>query len=139
MSLEDRMQALATTVVEREQRHADDMRAAAEKLSSLRADVVSAMDRFNAGVAQAVPHLRIDVSPIRLDEKHLHAHEFELARGRHRALVIAKSKGEFTLVGPYRTGKNEGPCRTFPFEAKADLDDAIIDFLERFIDEATAP
>ena len=97
------------------------------------------IDAFNGAVAGEMPHLSIDVSPVRLDEKHLRAHEFELARGRHRALVIAKSKSEITLVGPFKTGKNEGPCRTFPFSAESDLEDALEDFLERFLEDATAP
>jgi len=50
-----------------------------------------------------------------------------------------KSKAEVTLVGPYRAGKAEGPCRTFPFSAADELDDALGDFLERFLEEATAP
>ncbi|MCR9094573.1 MAG: hypothetical protein NXI30_10185 [bacterium] len=139
MSLEERLKAIAEGVVERERRHADDMAHAAAKLGELRTTVASAIDAFNAAVAKDVPQLSIDVSPVRLDEKHLHAHEFELARGRHRALVIAKSKSEFTLVGPFRTGKSEGPCRTFPFAAESDLEDALEDFLERFLEEATTP
>ncbi len=139
MSLEDRLKAIALGVVERERRHADDMAHAAAKLDALRTTVATAIDGFNATVAADVPHLSIEVSPVRLDEKHLHAHEFELARGRHRALVIAKSKAEFTLVGPFKTGKSEGPCRTFPFSAESDLEDAIEDFLTRFLEEATAP
>lgn len=139
MSLEDRLKGIAEGVAERERRHAADMAHAAEKLGALRETVAGAIEVFNATVAPDVPHLSIDVSPVRLDEKHLHAHEFELARGRHRALVIAKSKSEFTLVGPFRTGKSEGPCRTFPFSAASDLEDAMEDFLERFLEEATAP
>ena len=139
MSLDERMKAIAESVVERERRHQDGMAQAADKLGELRTTVASAIDTFNATVSADVPHLAIDVSPVRLDEKHLHAHEFELARGRHRALVIAKSNAEFTLVGPFKTGKNEGPCRTFPFSAESDLEDAIEDFLERFLEEATAP
>ena len=139
MSLEERLKAIAEGVVEREKRHAEAMAHAATKLDALRSTVASAIEGFNAAVASDVPHLSIDVSPVRLDEKHLHAHEFELARGRHRALVIAKSNAEFTLVGPFKTGKSEGPCRTFPFSAESDLEDAMEDFLERFLDEATAP
>ncbi len=139
MSLEERMKAIADGVVERERRHADDMTHAAAKLGELRTNVARAIDAFNGTVAGELPHLSIDVSPVRLDEKHLHAHEFELVRGRHRALVIAKSKAEITLVGPFKTGKNEGPCRTFPFSAESDLEDALEDFLERFLEDATAP
>lgn len=139
MSLEERLKTIAEGIVEREKRHAEDMANAATKLEALRSTVASAIDAFNGAVAADVPHLSITVSAVRLDEKHLHAHELELARGRHRALVIAKSKAEFTLVGPFKTGKNEGPCRTFPFTAESDLEDALEDFLERFLEEATTP
>lgn len=62
-----------------------------------------------------------------------------LSRARHRAVVTVKSKGEVTLVGPFRAGKNEGPCRSFPFAEEAELDAALGDFLERFLEEAVAP
>lgn len=139
MSLNERMKAFAQDVVAREVHHAEDMRRAAERLGTLHGEVSQAIDAFNAEVAADVPQLEISVSEPRIDDKHLHAHEFELARGRHRALVIAKSKAEITLVGPFKTGKNEGPCRTFPFAAGSELEDALTEFLERFLEEATAP
>lgn len=139
MSLEERIDAFAQGVLAREARHADALAAAREKADALHARVAGALDRFNAAIAKDVPGLRVEVTPPRLDDKHVHAIEFDLARGRHRAIVIVKSKGEVTLVGPFRAGKNEGPCRTFPFEEAADLDDALADFLERFLEEATAP
>ena len=86
-----------------------------------------------------MPALRIEVSAPRLDDKHVHAVEFNLSRGRHRAIVTTKSKGEITLVGPFKAGKNEGPCRTFPFSEEGELKDALGDFIERFLEEATAP
>ena len=79
------------------------------------------------------------MSAPRLDDKHVHAVEFNLSRGRHRAIVTTKSKGEITLVGPFKAGKNEGPCRTFPFSEDEELKDALGDFIERFLEEATAP
>jgi hypothetical protein len=79
------------------------------------------------------------VGPVRLDEKHLRAIEFDVRRGRHVGLVIVKARGEVTLVGPFRSGKNEGPCRTFPWDADADIRGALGDFLERFLEEAAAP
>jgi hypothetical protein len=44
-----------------------------------------------------------------------------------------------TLVGPFRTGKPEGPCKTFPWDAREELDAALGDFLERFLEEAATP
>jgi hypothetical protein len=137
--LSDRIEALARDVVEREARHAAavaDAHATAERLHEI---VDSAIDRFNAVVRESVPYLEVHVTPVRTDDKHLHAVEFDLERGRHRAVVTAKSKGEVTLVGPFRSGKNEGPCRSFPFEPQQELEAALAEFLERFLEEAAAP
>jgi hypothetical protein len=65
--------------------------------------------------------------------------QFDLRRGRHVALVTVKSGGEVTLVGPFRTGKTEGPWLSFPVDAETELRAALGDFLERFLDEAATP
>lgn len=139
MSLEERMEKLAEGIARREAAHAEELERARAKADLLRAKVAAAISHFNRVVGERVPHLRVDVTPPRIDDKHLHSFEFDLERGRHRAIVIVKSKGEVTLVGPFRTGKNEGPCRSFPFGADAELEDALGDFLERFLEEAAAP
>ncbi|MFQ5418033.1 MAG: hypothetical protein ACE5FL_13455, partial [Myxococcota bacterium] len=92
-----------------------------------------------AAQAAGAEHLTIDVSQVRLDDKHIRSVEFELMRGRHRAVVVAKSRGEFTLVGPFDQGKVEGPCASFAFDAGSALHDALGDFLERFCEQAAAP
>ena len=99
-----------------------------------------ALEQFHTACSKAgASHLRVDLSEIRLDDKHLRAVEFDLRRGRHRVIVVAKSRREVTLVGPFHVGKNEGPCQTFPFDADADLDAALGDFLEVFLNEAATP
>jgi hypothetical protein len=50
-----------------------------------------------------------------------------------------KSRGEVTLVGPFRDGKTEGPCKSFPFDAESELHDALGDFLEAFLEDAATP
>jgi len=54
-------------------------------------------------------------------------------------VITIKSKGEVTLVGPFRIGKKEGPCRSFPVAANEEINDALGDFLERFLQEAASP
>ena len=104
------------------------------------AQVAEAVEAFHAAAARAgSPHLRLAVGPVHLDDKHVRAVEFAVERGRHVALVIVKARGDVTLVGPFRTGKTEGPCRTFAWDAAAEIEAALGDFLERFLEEATTP
>ena len=139
MSLEERIDGFASALLKREAGHADDLAKARVKADEVHQRVSSVMDRFNSAIEASLPELQVEVTTPHLDEKHAHAIEFDLIRGRHRGIVIAKSKGEVTLVGPFKTGKNEGPCRTFPFSEDAELIDALGDFLERFLEDATAP
>ncbi len=76
---------------------------------------------------------------MRIDDKHLRAVEFELSRGRYRAIVTAKSRGDVTFVGPFRAGKTEGPCKSFPIDAREEVSGALVSFLESFLAEAATP
>ena len=139
-SLSERLVALGRTLGEREAAHADSLAEARACAEKLRAQVQTALEGFHTAVSDAgAPHLEIALGEIRLDDKHLRAVEFEVARGRHRAIVVAKSRGEVTLVGPFRVGKVEGPCLSFPFEAHDDIQGALVTFLERFLEEAASP
>jgi hypothetical protein len=139
LSLHDRIKALAEDLVLRETAHADAIERARHKARELHERVDSAVELFNQTLEGSAPYLRVDVSPTRVDDKHLHAIEFNLERGRHRAVVTVKSKGVVTLVGPFRRGKKEGPCLSFPIEQHDDIEDALGDFLERFLQAAASP
>lgn len=138
--LGQRLETLGRELGAREVEHRDGLdqaRACAEKL---RSEVAAALERFHRAASDAgAPHLRIDLSDTRVDDKHLRSVEFDLLRGRHKAIVTAKGRGEVTLVGPFRTGKTEGPCLSFPFDAEAELREALATFLERFLEEAATP
>ena len=56
-----------------------------------------------------------------------------------RAIVTAKSRGDITFVGPFRSGKVEGPCKSFPIEAHDEVQGALVSFLETFLAEAATP
>ncbi len=135
-----RLEALGRSLGAREAEHRaglDQARACAEKLHS---EVAAALERFHqAAAAAGAPHLRIELSDTRVDDKHLRSVEFDLQRGRHKAIVTAKGRGEVSLVGPFRTGKTEGPCLRFPIDAEAELRGALGTFLERFLEEAATP
>ena len=140
MGLGNRMAELGQTLGAREAEHSAVLDAARDKADSLRAVVCEAFGRFHsAAEAAGAGHLRIEVGPTRLDEKHVRSIEFDVSRGRHRAIVTVKSRGEVTLVGPFRRGGNEGPCRTFPMDADAEIETALEEVLERFLEEATTP
>jgi hypothetical protein len=137
--LNDRIEAIAHDLAKREATHSEAIVRARRKAEELHGRVESAISQFNQAVAKSVPYLRVEVTSPRVDDKHLHAVEFDLERGRHRAVITVKSKGEVTLVGPFRAGKKEGPCRSFPVDADEEIDDALGDFLEHFLQEAASP
>jgi hypothetical protein len=140
IDLPARLEDLGRTLGEREAAYAPDLEVAREQADALRARVEEALERFHAVAGRAgAPHLRIDLSEIRVDDKHLRAVEFDLTRGRHKAIVVAKSAGEITLVGPFRSGKTEGPCKSMPFAAKSEIDAALGDFIATFIEQAATP
>ncbi len=139
-NLDSRLEQLGRSLGERESAHQAALQAALGCALELRERVAAALERFHAAAAGAgAPHLRIEISEVRADDKHLRAVEFDLQRGRYKAIVTAKSRGEVTLVGPFRLGKVEGPCLSFPFDAKAELGAALEDFLARFLEEAATP
>jgi len=140
VDLRDRLAAAGTLLGTREASHRAALDEARQRCDALRVLVLEALEAFHATAAAAgAPHLRVDVTPVRLDEKHVRAIEFEVRRGRHAGVVTVKSRGDVTLVGPFRTGKTEGPCRTFPWDAKDDICVALGDFLLRFLEEAATP
>jgi hypothetical protein len=135
-----RLDKLGLMLGEREASHQPGLRDAQACLESLRGVVAAALERFHAAAARAgAPQLRIALSDVRPDDKHLRAVQFDLTRGRYRAVVTARSRGEVTLVGPFHAGKTEGPCLTFPLDAGDDLRAALASFLEKFLEEAATP
>jgi hypothetical protein len=125
---------------EREAEHRDAIAEAWRHAQSLRSEVAGALDAFAAAAAHAgAPQLVIRLGDTHTDDKHLRSVEFDLARGRNRAIVTVKSRGEVTLVGPFHAGKTEGPCKTFPYAADDEIRAALGDFLEKFLAEAANP
>jgi hypothetical protein len=135
-----RLEALGRALGSREAEHTAAFEAARARIEWLHALVAEAVERFHAAVrAAGAPHLCVELTEIRVDDKHLRALEFDLVRGRHKAVVTAKSRGDVTLVGPFQVGKVEGPCRSFAADAAEELESALADFLESFLEEAAAP
>jgi len=135
-----RLEALGRELGSREAPHRDDLARARAFAEKLRDRVGEGLERFQrAAAAAGAPQLHATVSETRADDKHLRAVQFDLTRGRYRAIVTVKARGEVTLVGPFHAGKVEGPCRTFPIGSTAEIDTALASFLERFLEEAATP
>jgi len=140
MDLRGRLEELGRRLGTREAEHAGALEEARRRAEDLRAAIADALERLEAAAAAAgAPHLRVELAGPHPDEKHLRALQLSLARGRHRGVVTVKSRGEVTLVGPFKAGRDEGPCRTFPWEARAEIDAALGEFLERFLEQAATP
>lgn len=139
MAMADRLEKLAKDLVEREQAHATGLAHARSLAAELHDLVAQALERFHAITRGVAPQLGIELGPVRPDDKHLHAVEFDLRRGRHRAVVTVKSRGEVTLVGPFHAGKTEAPCASFPSEERREIEAALSEFLVDFIEQAAAP
>jgi hypothetical protein len=135
-----RLRALGRELAERELAHAEGLRRAREAAERLHATVADALGAFHEAVrAAGAPQLEVDLGPPRTDDKHLRAVQFDLRRGRHAAIVTVKSRGEVTLVGPFRQGKDEGGCKTFPIDAEGEIESALGELLARFLAEAATP
>ncbi len=138
--LAERLEALGRELGSREAPFRDDLTRARGVAERLRDRVAGALGRFHrAAAAAGAPQLEAVVSETRADDKHLRAVQFDLSRGRYRAIVTVKARGEVTLVGPFRAGKDEGPCRTFPIDSESEIEAALAGFLERFLEEAATP
>jgi rubrerythrin len=139
-SLRDRLRALGQELAAREAEHRVALDEARQRAAGLRAEVAEALAGWREAVSAAgAPQLAVTLGELRPDDKHVRAVEFNLARGRHRAVVTVKARGEVTLVGPFHAGKTEGPCKSFPFDAEEEIRKALGDFLERFLAEAATP
>ncbi len=138
--LKRRMAEAGRRLGAREAEHAAALAEARTCADRLRERVAEALDAFHeASAAAGAPQLRVELTRTRVDDKHVRSVEFSVQRGRHRAVVTVKSRGEVTLVGPFKAGKTEGPCRTFPIGAGSEISAALGEFLERFLEEAATP
>jgi len=140
MELRARLEELGRRLGGREAEHAGALEEARRRAEGLRSAIAEALEGFEAGAAASgAPHLAIELTGPHPDDKHLRAVQLSLARGRHRGVVTVKSRGEVTLVGPFKAGRDEGPCRTFPWDARTEIDEALGEFLERFVEQAATP
>jgi hypothetical protein len=140
MDLGSRLEALGRSLGLREAAHAAAYSQAFARAREIHSQVETGVARFRAALGEAGgPPLDIEIASPRIDDKHIRAVQFDLRRGRHGALVTVKCKGEITLVGPFRIGKQEGPCQSFPSQAESEFDAALGDFIADFLEAAMGP
>ena len=114
-ALTARLATLGRALGEREAEHGEGLERARKCVEELRGEVAAALEAFHrAAAAAGAPHLRVELSPVRIDDKHLRSVEFELWRGRYRAIVTAKSRGDITFVGPFHVRQDRGALQELP-------------------------
>jgi hypothetical protein len=140
LPLVERLASLGRELGRRETTCHEDLARARACAQELHGRVAAALDAFHAAARESgALHLHVALSEPRTDDKHLHSVQFDVRRGRTAAIVTVKSRGEVTLVGPFHSGKTEGPCKTFPLDARGEVEEALGAFLESFLREAATP
>ncbi len=140
MDLTQRLAQLGRDLSQRESQHSEELALARRHSQELHELVETAVEAFHASCREAgASHLEIVLSAPRLDDKHVHSVQFDIQRGRHRAIVTVKSRGEVTLVGPFHAGKQEGPCRSFPLDPRSEIEAGLDELFVAFLDQAFEP
>lgn len=113
-----------------------DVRDAARILREL---AFEAVESFRERAAEiGAPYLgHLEVSAVEPDEKHIDCVQFSVSRGRLELLciAIADGAGKVRLVGPFKRGKQEGPCAEAPLRG-AEVEKALEDRIEQLVREA---
>jgi len=113
-----------------------DVRDAARPLREL---AFAAIETFRERAAElGAPYLgNLEVSAVEPDEKHHDSIQFRVARGRIELLciAIAEGAGKIRLVGPFKRGKQEGPCADAPLRGP-EVEKALEDRIEQLLREA---
>ena len=131
-----RLVELAERLMQRDRDLAAPLEAVWEAARELREEAHAAVEAFRGVLlARGAGHLaRIEVGPVEPDEKHVDCVQFRIARGRWQALYVGKAAGKATLVGPFKLGHSEQPCRDFPLrgpEVERGLEDLLLTLIEK--------
>ncbi len=114
-----------------------DVRDAARDLRELAFEAVEAFRERAAEIG--APYLgHLEVSAVEPDEKHIDCVQFRVTRGRTELLciAIAEGPGKVRLVGPFKRGKQEGPCQEAPLRG-SEVEKALEDLIEQLVREAS--
>ena len=140
MALSDELSEIGKRLAARENEEAAKLEHVRTRAAELHARVKAGLQAFELAAKEAgAPHLAVELSDPRIDDKHLHAVQFDVARGRHRVIVTVKSKGAVTLVGPFKDGKEEGPCKQHEIDDDPGIDAGLSKVLAEFLERAFTP
>jgi hypothetical protein len=113
-----RFRKLAEELAQRDPGLAARLERAREAARALRDSACEAIEAFRKRASElGAPHLgNVEVSVVEPDEKHLDAVQFKVTRGRLEVIcvAIARGDGKLRVVGPFKRGKDEGPCAEAP-------------------------
>jgi hypothetical protein len=115
-----------------------EVRDAARELRELAFEAIEAYRERAAEIG--APYLgNLEVSAVEPDEKHFDSVQFRVARGRTELLciAIAREPAKVRLVGPFKRGKQEGPCADAPLRGP-EVAKALEDRIEQLVREASA-
>jgi len=138
MGLAEKLAEMGEQLFEREVANAPAMAATRQRAEVIQGKVRTALAGY-AKATRPMAQLAVQVSDPRVDDKHLHAVQFDITRGRHQVIVTAKCKGVVTLVGPFKQGDEEGPCRRIDLEDDAAIEAGLEVVLLAFLEAAFAP
>ncbi len=140
MALAEQLEQMGKRLAERETPHASKLAQTHQRAVELHERVRVGLEAFHRGSREAgAPHLLVELSSPRIDDKHLHSVQFDIARGCHRVIVTVKSKGEVTLVGPFKSGQQEGPCNSIALDDDPAIDAGLAEVLAEFLEVAFVP
>jgi hypothetical protein len=135
-----RFRNLADELAERDPGLAARLRLAREAARVLRDAAFEAVEAFRQRAAErGAGYLgNIDVSGVEPDEKHVDAVQFRITRGRLEVIcvAIARGEGKMRVVGPFKRGKEEGPCAEAPLRG-SEIEKLLEERLAALVREAT--
>jgi hypothetical protein len=135
-----RFRKLADELAERDPGLAARLRQAREAARVLRDAAFEAVEAFRQRASElGAGYLgNIEVSGVDPDEKHVDAVQFRVTRGRFEVLCIAIARGEgkMRVVGPFKRGKEEGPCAEAPLRG-SEIETLLEERLAALVREAT--
>jgi len=135
-----RFRKLADELAERDPTLTARLRGAREAARVLRDAAFEAVEAFRQRAAElGAGYLgNIEVSGVEPDEKHVDAVQFRITRGRLEVICVAVARGEgkMRVVGPFKRGKEEGPCAEAPLRG-AEIETLLEERLAALVREAT--